>query len=65
MLRLSDPQRAVLVQVVPAVANLAVGALLFGQFLRDEPFSVSQASGGIVFWLAAIGVTLWLAGAKR
>jgi hypothetical protein len=65
MLRLSDPQRVVLVQAVPAVANLGVGAMLFGQFVRDRPFSAGLAASGIVFWFAAIGFTLWLTGAKR
>jgi hypothetical protein len=43
MLRLKKGQRAVLVQAFPAVANLAVGALVFGQLLRQQPFSFGLA----------------------
>ena len=65
MLRLSDPQRAVLVQAMPAVANLGLGALVFGQFLRQQPFSVALAGSGVAFWFALIGYTLVITGGKR
>ena len=65
MLRLSDPQRAVLVQVFPAVANLGLGAMVFGQFLRQQPFSAGLAGAGIGFWFALIAYTLVIAGGKR
>ena len=39
MVKLTDAQRAVLVQAFPAIAHLGLGALVFGQFLRDQPFS--------------------------
>ncbi len=65
MLRLSDPQRAVLVQAVPAVANLVLGAMVFGQFLRQQPFSAGLAFAGIVFWVVFVGFTVLLAGGKR
>ncbi len=65
MLRLTDAQRAVLVQAIPAVANLAVGAMVFGQFLRQQPFSTGLAAAGIAFWFVFVGVTVLLAGSKR
>ena len=65
MLRLSDPQRAVLVQVIPAVANLAVGAMVFGQFLRPQPYSMALAATGIAFWLVFVGMAVVVAGGKR
>ena len=39
MLRLKREQRQVLVDKVPDVANLVIGALFLGQFLSDRPFS--------------------------
>ena len=65
MLRLSDPQRAVLVQALPAVANLAIGAMVFGQFLRQQTFSTGLALAGIGFWVLLVGATVLLAGDKR
>jgi len=65
MLRLSDPQRGVLVHAIPAVANLGLGALVFGQFLRQQSFSISLAGAGIALWFALITSTLVIAGGKR
>ena len=64
MLRLSDPQRAVLVQAIPAVANLALGTMVFGQFVRQQTFSTSLALAGVVFWFGFIGVAVMLARSK-
>lgn len=65
MLRLADAQRGVLIQAIPAVAHLAVGTLVFGQFLRQRPFSIALALTGIGVWLGFIAVTVVLAGGKR
>jgi hypothetical protein len=65
MLRLTDAQRAVLVQAIPAVAHLAVGTLVFGQFLRQQPFSIVLALVGIGIWLGFVIVTVVIAGGKR
>ena len=65
MLRLSDPQRAVLVQVIPAVANLALGAMVFGQFIRQQAFSAALALAGAGLWLVFVGFTVLIAGGKR
>ena len=50
MLELNRHQRHVLVDKLPDVANVAAGALVFGQFLGNTTFSPR---------LAALGVTLW------
>jgi hypothetical protein len=64
---LNRQQRRVFIEKVPDVANVAVGALFFGQFLGDRPFSFLAALSGIVVWfllmmwavlLAAKGVDL-------
>ena len=65
MLRLTDAQRTVLVQAIPAVAHLAVGTLVFGQFLRQQSFSTGLALTGIAFWFALIAGTVVIAGGKR
>jgi hypothetical protein len=64
MLRLADAQRAVLVQAIPAVAHLAVGTFVFGQFLRQQPLSTGLALTGIALWFALITETVLIAGGK-
>ena len=65
MLDFSERQRGVLIQAVPAVANLGVGTLVFGQFLRQEPFSLRLALAGIALWFVIIGAAVALAGERR
>ncbi len=65
MLRLTDAQRAVLTQALPAVAHVAVGALVFGQFLREQPYSLPLALIGIGIWFWFVGVAVALAGGKQ
>jgi hypothetical protein len=62
MLRLKRKQRQVLVDKVPDVANLVVGALFLGQFLSERPFSLMLALSGIAGWAVLIGLTLMAAG---
>lgn len=64
MVKLADGQRAVLVQAFPAVGNLGIGAMVFGQFLRHQSFSMLLALAGIGIWLGFIGFAVVLAGAK-
>ena len=65
MLRWTDAQRSVLMQVLPAVANLGVGTMVFGQFLRQQPFSTGVALAGVGFWFVLVSLTLVLAGGKQ
>jgi len=65
MLRLADSQRAVLVQAIPAVANLAIGTLVFGQFLRQQPFSYLPALAGVALWFVFVGIAVMFARGKR
>jgi hypothetical protein len=62
MLELKRSQRAVLVDKVPDVANLAAGALVFGQFLSDSPVSWNVALVGTGIWLLLTGFAVLLAG---
>jgi hypothetical protein len=58
MLRLTKARRAVLVQAFPAAAHVAAGGLIFSQFVRDRPFSISLALVGFAAWFALIGLAL-------
>lgn len=51
MLRLNKEQRRVLTDKVPDLANLAAGAMTFGQFLDDAPFSTLGAVFGLAIWM--------------
>lgn len=61
MVRLTEAQRAVPVQAFPAVAHLGIGGLVLGQFLREPPFSIQLALGGMAVWIVLVGVAVFLA----
>ena len=61
MVILSTRQRAVLIGKLPDIANVAAGALVFGQFLGDRPYSPALAVYGVGIWSALIGFALLLA----
>ena len=63
MLRWKSRQRAVLVGMLPELANLGVAGLVFGQAISDRPFSWSLIVTGIGIWLVLVSVAMWLAGA--
>ena len=65
MIKLTDAQRTVLTQALPAVAHLALGALVFGQFLREQPYSLWLAVAGVALWLWFIGMAVAEAGGKQ
>jgi hypothetical protein len=50
MLRLNKAQRGILIDKVPALANLAAGAMIFGQFLSQGAFSWLVAVSGVALW---------------
>jgi hypothetical protein len=58
MLRLKTRERELLADKLPDLANLAAGALVFGQFLATD-FSVVVAVGGVVVWGALIAWALY------
>jgi hypothetical protein len=65
MLRLKPRQRELLLEKWPDLANLAMGGLLFGQFLGDEPVSIPVGLVGLAIWIAVMALTLVLAGEKE
>ncbi len=51
MLRLTGQQRTMLAEKVLDGANLAAGAMIFGQFVADRHFSFRVAILGLAIWL--------------
>ena len=60
MLRFSEKLREALADKAFDTANIAAGALIFGQALGDEPFSTWLAFLGLGVWFGfmAVGVVL-------
>ena len=65
MLLLNNAQRALLADKVPDFANLAAGALFFGQFLGDRPFSLNLALYGLRSWAVLLASAVALAAGKK
>lgn len=65
MIRFSEGQRNVLVDKVPDVANVAAGALVFGQFLGGQGFSLRMAAFGAVIWVVLVSWSLFLTRERR
>ena len=61
MIRLRSAQRRVLIAHLPELANVAVGSLLFGQFLSDRPYSLPLAAVGVASWALLIVVVFVIA----
>jgi hypothetical protein len=61
MLRLSGTQRTLLAETLRDLANLAAGAMVFGQFIGSETFSRWTAVGGAIVWIAFVGLAVSLA----
>ena len=62
MLVLGREQRVLLAETVRDIANIAAGAMVFGQFLATETFSLWIAVGGMAVWIALVG---WAIGLTR
>ena len=65
MIGWTSEQRRMLMDKLPDAANLALGALVFGQFLGDRPFSFGVAIGGLLGWIGLLGVAFALGRRKR
>jgi hypothetical protein len=61
MVGLTSEQGRMLIDKLPDVANLALGALVFGQFLGDRPFSLRVAILGASTWAILFGSAFVLA----
>jgi len=56
MVRLRKRQRAMLVEKIPDLANLAAAGLIFGQFVSGQRFSLAVALVGVITWS---GMIVW------
>jgi hypothetical protein len=61
MLRLRREQRTLPAETLRDIANVAAGAMIFGQFLSDATYSTSVAFGGIVLWVVFVVCAILLA----
>ena len=60
MVELTCGQRVVLVDKLPDVADVAAGAMVFGQFLSGH-FSWAIALAGLILWAFLFGCAVVLA----
>lgn len=65
MLRLKPRQRAVIVEKLPDLANLFIGVLVLGQFVGEQPFSVTRVVVGTAVWAVFAGLTMLIAGGNH
>ena len=62
MLELKRDQRAMLVDKLPDIANIAAGGMVFGQFLAANPLSVVVMLCGAGIWAFLLWCSFALAG---
>ena len=65
MLPFKQSQLALLADKLSDVANLAAGAMVFGQFLSGRPFSLPLALFGLGIWLIVMTCAAVMAGRRR
>ena len=65
MVRLTERRRAILAEKFGDLANFAGAALVFGQAVGQEPFSIGMALAGFLIWLGFMTATFFLAGESR
>jgi hypothetical protein len=65
MVELTTEQRGLLADKLPDVANIAAGALVFGQSLSDRTFSWPLAAAGVALWAFLFGCAVVLAGGDQ
>ena len=65
MLRWKRSQRAVLVAMLPELANLGIVGLVFGQVISKRAFSWPLTGLAIALWFTGVSIAIWLAGANE
>ena len=58
-------QRALVADKLFDAGNVAAGAMLFGQFVADRPFSFALAVVGIAVWVTFFAVSVGLERRRR
>ena len=64
MLRLSPGQRAAFSEELLDLANFAAAALVFSQFVGQQPTSWLVIVAGATTWIVLVVTALWLMGAR-
>ena len=62
MLVLKQKQRVLLAETIRDIANIAAGAMVFGQFLADATFFPRIAIAGMAVWLVLVTCAVLLSG---
>lgn len=65
MLVFNREQRTLLAETLRDIANIAAGAMIFGQFFADETFSPRIAVEGLAVWGSLVAFSLFLMGRKH
>ena len=64
MLELNPQQRTLFAETVRDIANVGGGAMMFGSFLSDRPFSLATAIVGFTIWAAVVTFAISVVGRK-
>jgi len=65
MLDLNSKQRALIADKLFDIANVAAGAMIFGQFVAGMRFSPLLAIGGMLVWGVLVALSVVLEGRRR
>ena len=65
MVRLTERRRTILAEKFGDLANLAVAALVFGQALGQDAFSLAVMLAGAAIWSVFMAATFFLAGESQ
>ena len=65
MLILQREQHLLLAETLRDIANVTAGAMVFGQWLAERPFSPWLALFGIELWVGLVTMAVLIAGRTR
>ena len=65
MLRLTKERRAILAEKFGDLGNLAAAALVFGQAVAEDRFSLGLGVAGIAMWALFLAATYLLSGESQ
>jgi hypothetical protein len=65
MVGLTSEQRHMLIDKLPDLANLTLGATLFGQLLSEQPFSLMLCAGGLLGGVALFTFSFLVGGKSQ
>ena len=65
MIEFDARQRTLVADKLFDAANVAAGAMVFGQFVTEGPFSIAVAIVGLVIWITFVIASVALEGRSR